>query len=577
MDVVGWEKPAFTAVSTRTAIDRASGNAHKRVAPRSALVLLVLVAWLAPSAGLVAQESAGGQDEVVTAPVVVDGTVLFRVRGVSSLSAADRARQIRDRLTAVAADRSVSVDSLRVVEGEGASRILAGDRTVLTVVDADARMELVDRTALTTAHLARIRQAIVAYRADRTVEALRRGATRAAVATLILAIALVVVFWIARRADAAVAHRLRARVHSVDQQSFEALRAERIRDAVHAALVALRTLAVVAIVLVYLGFVLAQFPTTRGLSDDLFTFALRPLTLIGSGVVESLPGLVFLTVLFFVFRFALRLIRLFFAAVEKGSITLRRFDPLWALPTYKAIRIAIIVFAVVVAYPYIPGSQSAAFKGISVFLGILFSLGGSSALGNVIAGYALIYRRAFRIGDRVRIGDNIGDVIETRMQVTRLRTLKNEELNIPNSQILASEVRNYNSFADDQGLILHTEVGIGYNTPWQQVEAMLIKAALRTTGLGTDPRPYVLLKKLGDFAVTYEINVYTTNVRGMFRIYTQLHRHILDVFNEYGVQIMTPAYEGDPDEPKVVPPQDWYLPPAATPGPTADGRAPTAP
>jgi small-conductance mechanosensitive channel len=159
----------------------------------------------------------------------------------------------------------------------------------------------------------------------------------------------------------------------------------------------------------------------------------------------------------------------------------------------------------------------------------------------------------------------MGDVIQTRLQVTHLRSLKNEEVVIPNSQILGGEVINYSSLAREHGaLILHTEVGIGYDTPWRQVEAMLLAAGARTPGLGREPKPFILIKRLGDFAVTYELNVPCGEVPAMARIYTALHHNILDVFNEYGVQIMTPAYEGDPPEPKVVPPTNWHVAPAVT-------------
>jgi small-conductance mechanosensitive channel len=177
----------------------------------------------------------------------------------------------------------------------------------------------------------------------------------------------------------------------------------------------------------------------------------------------------------------------------------------------------------------------------------------------------MTYRRAFRIGDRVKIGDAVGEVLEMRLQVTHLRSLKNEELVIPNSQILASTVLNYSSLSGARGLILHTEVGIGYDTPWRQVEAMLFDAARRTAGVSKDPKPFVLEKKLGDFAVTYELNAYTKDFREMNELYAELHRNILDVFNEYGVQIMTPAYEKDPPAPKLVPQKDWYIAPAARP------------
>jgi small-conductance mechanosensitive channel len=192
----------------------------------------------------------------------------------------------------------------------------------------------------------------------------------------------------------------------------------------------------------------------------------------------------------------------------------------------------------------------------------VFSLGSSSTIANMIAGYTMTYRRAFRLGDRVKIGDTVGDVTEMRLQVTHLKTIKNEEVVIPNSSILNNEVVNYSSLAKTRGLILHTKVGIGYETPWRQVEAMLLVAAERTPGLMPEPAPFVRQLALGDFAVTYEINGYCDNAQAMNRIYTTLHQNILDVFNEHGVQIMTPAYEGDPEQPKVVPKDQWFTAPA---------------
>jgi small-conductance mechanosensitive channel len=229
------------------------------------------------------------------------------------------------------------------------------------------------------------------------------------------------------------------------------------------------------------------------------------------------------------------------------------------------VRLLAITFSVIVAYPYIPGSGSEAFKGVSLFMGIVFSLGSSSLIGNLIAGYTMTYRRAFRLGDRVKIGDQVGDVERMRVLVTHLRTIKNEEVIVPNSTILGSEVINYSSLARQRGLILHTTVGIGYETPWRQVEAMLLEAASRTAGLRSEPAPFVLQRALGDFCVTYEINVFCDKPGAMEQFYADLHRNILDVFNQYGVQIMTPAYMGDPAQPKVVPEDQWYAAPAHVP------------
>jgi len=175
----------------------------------------------------------------------------------------------------------------------------------------------------------------------------------------------------------------------------------------------------------------------------------------------------------------------------------------------------------------------------------------------------MIYRRAFREGDMVRIGAVTGLVTQVRVQVTHVRTAKNEEVVVPNSSIMGAEVVNFSSLAKSPGLILHTTVGIGYETPWRQVEAILIDAADRTPGLLKDPKPFVLATALGDFAITYQINAYCDEPERMFRLYNGLHRNILDVFNEHGVQIMTPAYEGDPSEPKLVPGDKWQWPPPA--------------
>ncbi len=372
--------------------------------------------------------------------------------------------------------------------------------------------------------------------------------------------------WLWRRVDALATRRLQRHVHTVGIQSFEVIGSDRIWSVLRGGLRALRTVVLLASALVYVGYVLAQWPWTRGLSRDIVGFALAPLQVIARGFVASIPSLIFLAVLFYVIRLTLKLFHLFFEAVERSAVTLKGFDADWAGPTYKIVRVAIVALGLIVAYPYVPGSESDAFKGVSVFIGIVFSLGSSSAIANIVAGYMLTYRRAFKIGDRVKIGDATGDIIERNLQVTRLRSLKNEEIVIPNSTILASEVINFTSLAKTQGLILHTEIGIGYQTPWRQVEAMLLGAAARCAlPSGDPPRAFVLVKKLGDFAVTYELNMFCTDTKSMVALYGSMHRHILDVFNEYGVQIMTPAYEGDPAEPKVVPPEGWYAAPATGP------------
>ena len=550
------------------------------VIAKSARVLAMVAMLLAIGRMVQAQTSTPGgtssqDDEVVTAPVDIDGVTLFRVRGVSSYPAETRAAMIRDRIVSAATDATLPIDALRIEDSQGRLLIMARDVPLMGVSEGDASLERVSGADYAQAHLMRIRQAISQYREARSAQAVRAAAARTGIATIVLAIGIIVLLWLWRRVDGLLTRRLHARIHSVGIQSFEVMRAEQIWTAVRSAFITIRTLTLAAGVFVYLGIVLAYWPWTRGLSRGLFGLALGPLQVLGLGFVANIPRFVFLAVLYLLTRFTLKIIRLFFEAVGRGTVALSGFDAEWAEPTYKIVRIAVVALALVVAYPYIPGSESAAFKGVSLFIGILFSLGSSTAVANIVAGYMMTYRRAFRLGDRVRIGDTVGDVIQMRLQVTHLRTPKNEEVVIPNSQILGGEVLNYSSLAQSHGLLLHTEVGIGYETPWRQVEAMLLEAARRTNGLGTEPQPFVLLKRLGDFAVTYELNAPCVEVKAMNPLYSALHRHILDVFNEYGVQIMTPAYEGDTELPKVVAPKDWFAAPAVAP--TAPVRASSLP
>lgn len=528
---------------------------------RARTVVLLLLAALANTAPLRAQEAPTTVDaDAVDAPVEIDGTVLFRVRGVSSYPAEVRADLIRKRIEEAAADPSVSVDSVTMNDEGAAVRIAAGHHLIMGVVDADAAGEEVSRPELAAAHMNRIKDAIRDYRDARTPAAIRRAAVNTAWSTAALAVTIGLLIWFWRAVDRLMRRRLQTRIHSVGIQSFEVMRADKIWAGLRNAMLAVRMIVFLGCLLVYLGFTLGQWPLTRGFARNIVAFASAPLQVIGRGLVSNIPRLMFLAVLFVVIRLALRIIRLFFEAVARGTVTLGGFDAEWAQPTYKIVRVAVVAFALIVAYPYIPGSESAAFKGVSLFIGIVFSLGSSSAVSNIMAGYMMTYRRAFKVGDRVKIGDAIGDVIQTRLQVTHLRSFKNEEILIPNSQILAGEVVNYSSLARLEPLLLHTEVGIGYETAWRRVEAMLLEAARRTSGLATDARAFVRLKRLGDFAITYELNVPCRDVPAMNALYTSLHQHILDVFNEEAVQIMTPAYEGDPPEPKIVAQKDWYPP-----------------
>ena len=445
---------------------------------------LVLVATLcaAVASRAAAQEAVPSdagfiEAQIDTAPVEIDGQVLFRVRGATSMPADVRAANIRRRIEAVADETSLPTSTLRAADADGLTWIRAGGRSLMAVTDADARMEQLTRAELALAHLGRIRQAIDEYRQSRSPESVERDLrdTIAATAGALLLAAFILV--LSRLAHRLLSRTVERKVSAVRIQSVSLVQAERVGRALHQTLRVITGLALLVVLFEYLSFALGRFPVTRHLANNLIALVVDPLSTMGRAVVDQIPSLAFLAVLFVVSRIVLRVLRLIFDALGHGTVRLQGFEPEFAEPTYKIVRFALIAFVVVVAYPYLPGSQSEAFKGVSLFVGVLFSLGSSSAVSNLIAGYMLIYRRAFKVGDRVKIGDVVGDVTESRIQVTRLRTVKNEEIVIPNSQILTGHVVNYSALASTAGLILHTEVGIGYETPWRQVEAMLLEAA----------------------------------------------------------------------------------------------------
>jgi small-conductance mechanosensitive channel len=552
--------------------------------PRALICLLLSLASL----GAAAQERAGisplaeeARSDIQTAPVIIDGDTLFTVRGVSAFPAEKRAQRIAERIRAVAKDSSVSTQSLRVAEAPYGTQIWSGNQLLITVLDEDARLESTQRQIVAQAYSARIRESIENFRRDRHARVLIRHGIYAFAATLALILLLLVGLRIVRRLRSSLERRYKDKIHGVGIQAFQLLHARHIWNLIIGAIAFVGAIVFFLASYATLYHILSLFPWTRGVSKNLSRFFLDPLRILSTAFVSAIPDLIFLAILAVLTFYVLKLIRLVFAALESGALTMSGFDPEWARPTYRLTRGFVIAFALVVAFPYMPGSHTQAFKGLSLFIGLIFSLGSTSLIGNLISGYSLSYRRLFRVGDRIKIGDYVGYVQESKLMVTYLRTIKNEVVAVPNSQIINSEVVNYSALARTEGLVLHTTVGIGYETPWRQVKAMLIEAATRTRGLLSDPKPFVRQKELGNFAVTYEINAYCDQPAEVERLYTDLHENILDVFNEYGVQIMTPAYEGDPEQAKVVPKRNWYAAPASTASLTtvrsdSDGNAQSA-
>ena len=348
--------------------------------------------------------------------------------------------------------------------------------------------------------------------------------------------------------------------YSFKIQRVEMLSGAQISDGLLVLLRALRLAAYVTLTYLYVTSILGFFPATHKLSVELLNYLIEPIKMIGREVIASVPDIIAIGIIIIVTNYVIKLIRMVFKGMERGAITFQGFHREWATPTYTIVRFFVLVFAAVAIFPYIPGSQSEAFRGISVFLGVLVSLGAAGSFSNIIAGVVLTYMRPFIIGDRVKIADTVGDIMEKTLLVTRVRTIKNVDITIPNALVLNSHIINFSSSSmKPPPLILHTSVTIGYDAAWQKVHELLIAAAKQTTHILETPEPFVLQTGLDDFYVRYEINAYTGAPNKMAAIYSELHQHIQDQFNEAGVEIMSPHYTQIRDGNQTTIP-DQYLP-----------------
>ncbi len=487
----------------------------------------------------------GEGSEVANGPVPVRfrDRVLFDVHApIGTLSAADRAAAIEGRLLALASGPAEVLQDLRVVERDGRSELVAGGTRVRIVTDEDARGTGRTRRQLAADAQVVVREALAVEFRDRGAAALVRGAALAAAATAVFAGLLVL---LARLHSFARRRILRA---AEDWHWSSGLARLRLLSPANVSGLS-RSLAAglswalsLLLVYFYLEFVLSLFPWTRGFADSMVIAARSAVVRVFSGLVGYLPELFNIVVVLIVARIALRILKQLFGQVAAQRIQISGFYPEWALPTYSLLRVLVIAVAAVMVFPYLPGSGSDGFKGVSVFVGLLVSLGSASAIANVVSGIVITYMRPFRIGDRVKIADAVGDVTDKDLFVVRLRTPKNVDITVPNALVLANHIVNFSSSAGSRGLILHPAVTIGYDVPWRKVHELLLDAARKTEGIRAEPEPFVLQTSLDDSYVRYELNAYTDQPQDMPALYSRLHAAIQDAFHAAGVEILSPRY-----------------------------------
>lgn len=328
----------------------------------------------------------------------------------------------------------------------------------------------------------------------------------------------------------------------------------------------------------WLTFVLSQFPYSRPWARQLRVFLVNLAADFMGAVVGAIPDLVKVALIFLIARFLARGVNAFLRAAETGALKSTWLEPETARMTRRLIVIMIWLFALVLAYPYIPGSDTPAFQGLSVLLGLMVSLGATGLVGQIIGGLVMVYTRAFRTGDFVKVGDHEGVVVLVGMLSTKILTVRREEITIPNAVLVGTTSVNFSRRAVPDGAVVATKLTIGYDAPWRQVHSMLLAAAAHTAMVRTEPAPRVIQFSLSDFYVEYWLLVNIDRAEERYVMLSELHANIQDAFNQHGVQIMSPAFESQPDRPVVVPPSRWYAPPAAPPDPPdAEGDGGDAP
>jgi small-conductance mechanosensitive channel len=450
-------------------------------------------------------------------------------------------------LAAVETARMITMDS------EGIVAIVPQD---LDVLSSETVAEKADEA------LARLQLAVAEAIEMRTPELLLRAAARTAAATLLFVVLVLLLMRLRHRLEkplvAAASERI-SEESATGRWLRSQIRLERITRQVLVALLAAFSLMVSY---VWLTYSLRQFPYTRPWGEALGETLLATFAWVARGIAEAVPGLFTIAIVFLVTRLLTRLVRAFFDAVRDRRIHIVGLDPEAARPT-RQIAVAILwIFALVVAYPYLPGSDTDAFRGVSVFVGLVLSIGSTGIVNQAMSGLILMYSSALKAGEYVKVGDIEGTVMRLGMLSTRIRTLHRELVTVPNSVMIAAETTNYSRLSNN-GVAIKTSITLGYDIPWRQVHAVLRLAAERTSQIRAEPEPIILQTALSDFYVAYQLVAYIDEPRARPRQLSELHGHILDLCNEHGIQILSPHYEQDPDEPAVVPRDRWAPPPAA--------------
>lgn len=503
---------------------------------------LLFLIWLLP---LMGQAQNGG----IGAPVMgfFQDTLFFIQLRSGSLTAEERANRLSEKIQAAGKIQGLQPDSIKIVPSPPYVDLRLGEQILLSISPEDAQVQQAEQTILAQQYREKISGAIARYQEATNWITLLKEIALVALVVVLFWYLLKYLNYFFRWLQIKIARQENRRIKGLTLKNYTVVDASRQVAFLLQLSKLLRWFSILLLLYFTLPVLFSIFPWTRNIAETLFGYILNPIRSMFLGLWRYLPNLFTIAVIFLTFRYMIKGLAFLKDEIEQENLTLHGFYPDWANPTYQILRVLFYAFMFVLIFPYLPGSESPIFQGVSVFLGFLFTLSSAGSLSNIVAGLVLTYMRLFKMGDRVKIGDISGDIIEKSLLVTRIRTIKNEIISIPNATVMGSHTINYSSEAAGKGLILHTTITLGYDVPWKLVHQTLIEAALRCELVLKDPAPFVLQTGLEDFYVSYQLNAYTKQADQQAWIYSELHQQIQDGCRDAGIEILSPHYQAERD------------------------------
>lgn len=484
----------------------------------------------------------------VGVPLVVEGDTLFVIyANMGGVTANERVDHAAERIMEAGKRRLKMADSIYIMEMDNLSEIMCGDRVLFSVNDNDAIWVNSSRIELSQEMMGIIKSKVVEIRENYSYNQLIKRVVYFVLVLLAQFFLFKLTVYIYNRIKNRIQRLADTKLRSVVVKDYEFLTKERqAKILIFVALLGRYIFTAVQLVIT-IPILFSIFPQTETLAIKIFSYIYIPIKAILNAVLDYIPNIFIIIIIYLFISYIVKGLRYLAGEIESGKLRITGFYPDWAKPSFSIIKFLLYAFMIAMIYPYLPGSSSKIFQGISVFVGVIVSLGSSTVIGNIMAGLVITYMRPFKIGDRIKLNDTVGNVTEKTPFVTRIRTPKNEIITIPNSFILSSHTVNYSASAQDYGLIIHSSVTIGYDAPWRTVHELLIDAAKSTQGVSSTPSPFVLETELSDFYPVYQINAYISDANQIAQIYSDLHQNIQDKFNNAGVEIMSPHYRAERD------------------------------